>query len=71
MTMNGALLSDEERHRFAGWLEREIVSGEAMIGQFETMKLPAALVTRKKNELLAAKIILQQLRSIESVTVGK
>lgn len=64
------LLTDAERNRFATWLEQEAMQGDAMAKQMEGMNMPKELITRERNEALAAKIIANKLRSTESVSVG-
>lgn len=63
-------MTDEDRLKFIGWLEQQVVSGEIMVEQFERIELPVALIAREKSELLAAKVILAKLRSTEMDSVG-
>jgi len=63
------LLSDEERKRFALWLERQAESSKGIIAQFE--KLPPALaeamIAKERRELAAYIIVAGILRSTEKV----
>ena len=66
------LLTDQERDRFASWLEQEASDGEAMAKQIETMTKGAgpvlALAKKERAEALAARVIAAKLRSIQSET---
>lgn len=64
------LLTDDERARFAAYLERTAADDEAMIAQMEKIKAPEVLIKRTRTEALAAKIIAAKLRSIESVSIS-
>lgn len=64
------LLTDDERARFAAYLERTAADDEAMITQMEAIKAPEVLIKRTRTEAIAAKIIAAKLRSIESVNVS-
>ena len=64
------LLSDEERNRFASWLELEIESSKGMIEQFKKLgQIGETLIKRETVEMQAALIIARKLRSIESFSI--
>jgi hypothetical protein len=64
------LLSDEERNRFASWLELEIESSKGMIEQFKKLgQIGEPLIKRETVEMQAALIIARKLRSIESFSI--
>lgn len=57
------LLTQEERDRFAAWLENEAVSGKLIIEQMEKLgPYTAQLVAREKAESNAALLIARKLR---------
>jgi hypothetical protein len=61
------LLTQEERNRFATWLENEVVTSKAIVTQLEFLGPHAApLVAREKAEAAAAELIAHKLRSTES-----
>jgi hypothetical protein len=69
------LLSDEERNRFALWLERNAESCAGMIEQWEKiggdMPHVAAVTKKLRTEEVAYRIVAQILRTTESVTIGE
>lgn len=67
--MSGLLLTDAERERFAAYLEREAASNEAMARQMEQIKVPEAVIKRERLKALAARMIAENLRSTESVSI--
>lgn len=68
--MSGFLLNDLERRRFIDWLEREAVSGKAIIQQMEGMgTVPSPILARERLELAAACVILEKLRATESFMI--
>jgi hypothetical protein len=68
------LLSDEERNRFALWLERNAAANAAMIEQWQKIggDMPhiAAVTKKLRTEEVAYRIVAQILRTTESMTVG-
>lgn len=72
MTETNFLLSNEERERFASYLEQQAESSKGMLEQFK--KLPSAvseiLVARERRELAAYLTVAGILRSIESFTIN-
>jgi hypothetical protein len=66
------LLTDQERERFALWLERRAESSRGIIKQFETLPsaVAATMTTKEKRELAAYLIVAGILRSIEPMTIG-
>ena len=69
------LLTDEERIRFADYLERDASSNDGMAKQLEgNDRLPDAiritLVKQKRTLAMAQMIVAKELRSAESFSVG-
>lgn len=65
------VLTQQERDKFAAWLEREAESAKAIIEQLEKLGPHGALIAKKeKQEMTAALIIAAKLRSIQSETIG-
>lgn len=64
------LLSDEERKKFADWLENEAATANSMIEQMKKLNLPDAIMQREKAEAAAALIIARKLRGTESMSIG-
>ena len=56
--MSSLMLTDEERNRFAAWLEREAETGQGIVEQ------------REKQNIAAAIIIARKLRNTHSETIG-
>lgn len=68
--MSSLLLSDEERERFASWLEREIESDKQIIEQ--TLKLGAhgeMLARHLKTKMAAFIVVARDLRNTESMKI--
>lgn len=65
------LLTDQERERFAAWLEHEATVERGLIEQMEKLG-PAftLMVKHKATEAAAALVIAQKLRSTQSMTLG-
>ena len=67
--MSGLLLTQEERDKFAAYLEREAVSADAIATQMEKSGLPPAVrdvsVKRYRMEAAAAAFVARKLRSTE------
>jgi len=64
------LLTAQERERFAGWLEREAASSEAIAAQMETSSIPQVLTRKLRAEAAACKIVASILRSTEDMSIG-
>lgn len=65
------LLSAQERHRFAEWLEYEAMTDKGIIDQLEKMGPAAALfVANKKAEAQAALLIARKLRATQDDSIG-
>ena len=65
------LLTQQERDRFAAWLEHEAYVGKGLIEQMEKLGPHAApLVAREKAEAAAALLIARKLRSTEGMSIG-
>lgn len=47
------LLTDEERVKFARYLEQDIASERLLIEQMEKLTVPPALIQKRKNEVIA------------------
>lgn len=69
--MPNLLLTDEERNRFAEWLEREASTDKIFIEQSAKLGPHGAIMVKKFTaEMHAALIIAAKLRSIESFSIG-
>ncbi len=66
----GALLTDAERERFAGWLEFESRNSEAMAEVMVKQNLPEVIIKRERAWAAATKIVADHLRRSESMTIG-
>ena len=67
-------LTDQEREKFALYLEQDAASNRAMAAQMEKMDPTGTmgmLATKYKNEATAAMIVAAKLRSIETDTVSR
>ena len=64
------LLNDEERERFAVYLEGEAKSDLEIADQLEKMGQPSG-AQKYRVEGMAAQVIAKKLRSIESQTVNR
>ena len=65
------LLTQQERDRFAAWLEHEAAVGKGLIEQMEKLGPHAGpLVAREKAEAAAALLIARKLRSTEGMSIG-
>jgi hypothetical protein len=64
------MLSDQDRERFAAYLEREAASDEQMAEQCEKLG-HAPMVKKLRAEAMAARIIASKLRSIETTAVSR
>lgn len=66
-------LTDQEREKFAAYLEQDAMSNAAMAAQMEKMDPTGTmgmLATKYKNEAAAARIVAAKLRSIQTDTIG-
>lgn len=65
------LLTEQERCRFADWLEHEAVVAAGMAAQMETLGPHGVLVAeREKRYASAAAFIAARLRATESMSIG-
>lgn len=65
------LLTDQERERFAAWLEHEAATDAGLVEQMEKLgPQMAMLATRKKAEAAAALMIARKLRSTHGDSIG-
>ncbi len=61
-------LSQDERTKFADWLEQDATSSKLLIEQLTSLGTPGeAVAGRMKTEMKAAIIILSKLRSIQEM----
>ncbi len=67
--MSDLLLTEEERIRFAEYLEREAASDEAMIKQMESIGAPKEMIKRYRTQMVASGIVAARLRSIEDMSI--
>ncbi len=63
------LLTDEERRRFAEYLEQDAESSRLIIAQMEAMPNVEMMTRNIKIEMHAALIIARKLRDVESQTI--
>jgi hypothetical protein len=65
------LLTDQERERFAAWLEHEAATENTLVAQMEKLGPSFALVIeQKKLEANASLVIARKLRSTQSMSIG-
>jgi hypothetical protein len=65
------LLTEQERERFAAWLEREAATAKSICEQMENLGPHVApLVAREKAEAAAALVIARKLRATHSESIG-
>lgn len=65
------LLTDQERDRFAAWLEHEAMTDKGIIDQLEKMgPAMAAVASHKKAEASAALLIARKLRATQGDSIG-
>ena len=70
--MKQFFLTDQERERFADWLENEAESDEGMAEQvlgLPTGDMMDPLAKKLRAEALAARIVAAKLRSVERQTI--
>lgn len=65
------LLQEHEREKFVQYLQVQINSLNSVIGQMETMQVTDMLTKAFKLKLGAFKIVLADLLSAETLTIGK
>jgi hypothetical protein len=65
------LLTDEERQRFADWLEMSADSNEQIAAQMERVGSPPMMAVAKLNrtEAAAMRVVLRKLRTTESMSI--
>lgn len=69
--MSSMLLTDQERERFAAWLEHEAGTARGMIEQLEKLgPMGAPAIAREKTEMTAALIVARKLRATHSESIG-
>ncbi len=61
-------LTDEERQKFADWLDQEVTSDRKLVEMLEKMSPELARV--RKIEIAAKAIVTKVLRSIETQIIG-
>lgn len=65
------LLTEQERLRFAAWLEREASTSSALIEQMEKLGPHVApMVVHQRAEIAASLLIAKKLRAIQSESIG-
>jgi len=71
--MSRLLLTEQERHRFADWLEMEAASSEGLALELDKLfgGSVAAIAKQHRMEAAASRLIAKKLRSIESMTIGR
>lgn len=69
--MSIIVLSQDERIKFANWLEQDLESSKLLIKQMKSLGVPGEVVAKKmRAEMLAELTILTKLRSIEEIEIG-
>jgi hypothetical protein len=66
-------LTDQERQRFADWLEMEADSNEGLAAQMDKIAGPmmGEVSKRQRIEAAAMRLIAKRLRSTESMSIGQ
>jgi len=65
------LLTEQERERFASWLEHEAAVSQGLIEQLEKLGAAGAIASfREKQEAVAALLIARKLRETQSQSIG-
>ena len=64
------LLETTERNRFIEYCRQQIVSGEAILPQFEKLPMMEVVAKAENAKLLAYKVVLRDLESMEIMTIG-
>ena len=64
------LLETTERNRFIEYCRQQVVNGEAIIPQFEKLPMMTVVAQHEKAKLAAYKIVLRDLESMETMTIG-
>lgn len=62
-------LTDQERGKFAAYLEQEAATTDGIIAQLKTLPNMEAIVKHRNAESMAMKIITRLLRKTETVTL--
>jgi hypothetical protein len=66
------LLTQQERKRFAEWLEQDIGSNGALISQFDKLGPHLKQLKELKIKLVEAeKTVLKEIQSVEAQTIGR
>ncbi len=64
------ILTDPERKRFLEYLEIEAYSSEQLVEQMKKIAVPGELLKQNQVLALACRVLIDRLRSGESVTTG-
>ena len=64
------ILTDHERKRFCEYLRQQIRDGEAVLAQFEKLPYGEPLIKRERTRILGWTIVLEDLESMESFSIG-
>lgn len=64
------LLTDDERRRFAEYLEQDAASGEAILEQLAKLPGMDAIIRLTRAEVAASRIVAKKLRSTHSESIG-
>lgn len=65
------LLTDEERERFATYLEQDAESSRLIIEQMKNLPVAQVMVKAATAEMHAALIVARKLRSLHSQTIDR
>ena len=63
-------LTNEERRKFAAWCRQEAADIDAMTRQMERLRVPTALLSRRRAEAMALTVAGAYLASWEPITVA-
>ena len=61
-------LTQQDRDKFAAWLEQDAAATQGLLAQMETLRVPAALIQSRKNEIAAFLFVAKRLRAIEEMS---
>lgn len=62
-------LTQQERDKFITWLDDEAKSIEQISEQMKKLKVPEAVSKKFETEIIACRIVVNKLRSIELVSI--
>lgn len=63
-------LTQQERDKFASWLEQGVQADDIIAKQLEQMGSPEILIKHIKQRVAASSIVANELRKIEDMSIG-